>query len=65
MPQLYGDQRRLLQVLVNLAKNALQYTSRGSIKISVCFDEATDTLFVCVSDSGIGISQNQLPNLFK
>lgn len=33
LPFLYGDKERLTQVLINLIKNALKHTSRGSIEI--------------------------------
>ena len=38
LPFLYGDKERLTQVLINLIKNALKHTSRGSIKIQASFN---------------------------
>ena len=65
MAKMHGDQRRLIQVLINLVKNALQYTINGSIDIAVCYDNPSETLHVCVRDTGIGVKPEELPNLFK
>ena len=62
---MYGDQRRLIQVLLNLVKNALQHTIYGTIDIVVCYDESREILHVCVKDTGVGVKQEDLPLLFK
>lgn len=53
---------RLRQILVNLAGNAVKFTDKGNIQLLVKPDGG-DILFQ-VTDSGIGIKQNQLMNLF-
>ena len=64
---LIGDPTRLGQVLINLAGNAVKFTERGEIVISVEI-ERMDTdrvvLSFIVRDTGIGMSQNQLGRLF-
>ena len=50
-----GDKRRLLQVLVNLVKNSLKYTSSGSITISISYDRWNQVLSASVRDTGIGL----------
>jgi len=69
---LVGDSFRLQQVLINLAGNALKFTSTGQIVVSVhrCEDPnetAGDAVRVriAVSDSGIGISEEQLERIFE
>ncbi len=65
--ELYGDKRRMLQILINLAINAIKYTPSGSVKVSVdsvSRDHIKGYLFT-VSDTGIGLSDTQLNNLFK
>ena len=62
---MHGDERRLIQVLINLVKNALQHTIHGTIDIVVCYDESSETLHVCVKDTGVGVKPEELPQLFK
>ncbi len=65
---LVGDAGRIRQVLVNLAGNAIKFTSRGHITIEVeCLGISSgDTLLkIKVSDTGIGIPQEALPLLFQ
>ncbi|MFM7784151.1 MAG: ATP-binding protein, partial [Gammaproteobacteria bacterium] len=65
--RLGGDVRRLRQVLLNLAGNAVKFTERGSVSLRVS-QTGLRSNEVClrfeVSDSGIGISQEDLGRLF-
>ncbi|MFG1245165.1 response regulator [Xanthobacter flavus] len=69
MPQgLVGDPLRLGQILVNLVGNAVKFTERGQISISVrCADRAGEKiqLRVDVRDSGIGMTREQTGRLFQ
>jgi len=58
-----GDELRLKQVLVNLLSNAVKFTEHGRITLAVTRD-AEQVLFA-VSDTGIGISPEQLTKLFQ
>ncbi len=65
---LKGDPLRLGQVLINLATNAVKFTDKGEIVISVELEEedgASITLRFCVRDTGIGMSKKQTANLFQ
>jgi PAS domain S-box-containing protein len=65
---LIGDPHRLEQVIVNLANNAVKFTDKGSIRIAaeaVAFHEGRVLLKVSVSDTGIGISKEQMNALFQ
>jgi two-component system, sensor histidine kinase and response regulator len=65
---LIGDPLRLGQILVNYATNAVKFTQRGQIHIHVQLAQATATEAVVrfeVSDSGIGLKEEQLPKLFQ
>lgn len=60
-----GDAFRLEQVLLNLAGNAVKFTQQGSVSIEVTADESSDTLRFSVTDTGIGLSADQVDRLFK
>ncbi len=65
---LYGDGMRLRQVLINLLGNAMKFTHRGEIYLGVSKIRALEANRVeigfQVKDTGIGIPQNKLPELF-
>ncbi len=63
-----GDPVRLRQILTNLVSNALKFTERGSITVVVTRKGETRTqheLRFEVRDTGIGISKDNLGNLFR
>ncbi|WP_159931220.1 7TM-DISM domain-containing protein [Oceanicoccus sp. KOV_DT_Chl] len=65
---LIGDQQRLIQVLNNLLSNAFKFTSQGNITLNCTCLETNDreqTIRFSVIDSGIGISEKDLENLFE
>jgi PAS domain S-box-containing protein len=67
-PVLMGDPFRLNQVLLNLINNAIKFTEKGSIDISCNLHRETATtqlLRIAVSDTGIGMEQNFVRNLFE
>lgn len=64
---LYGDDVRLKQIIVNLLTNAVKYTLQGQVCLEIMGDISGDevTLMVKVSDTGIGIKEEDLGKLFK
>jgi len=63
-----GDGTRLRQVLVNLVGNALKFTERGEVKVTVGAGEREAgmvELVFCVSDTGIGIPEDAQSRLFR
>ncbi|MDE5576247.1 MAG: HAMP domain-containing histidine kinase [Oscillospiraceae bacterium] len=59
-----GDESLLYQLWVNLISNAVRYTENGGeIKVSLSKDEAA--VKVSVSDSGIGITDEEMENVFR
>ncbi|WP_188925200.1 PAS domain S-box protein [Shewanella algicola] len=63
-----GDELRLRQVLLNLAGNAIKFTSQGHVIVGVHCHQLTQdevTLTITVSDSGIGISKEQADKIFQ
>lgn len=64
---LVGDSMRLLQVLMNLTGNALKFTPRGHVitRLSLLTRTPTHaTIRFAVSDTGIGIAENNLAHIF-
>lgn len=57
-----GDADRIKQVLVNILDNALKYTKQGG-KINVTADVADDKIKITISDTGCGISAEDLPHV--
>lgn len=63
-----ADRLRLRQVLFNLIENAIKFTDSGSVTINlICKDIDTEnlTLFINVSDTGCGISQDHIADIFN
>ena len=66
--RLVGDPLRLGQVLINLTNNAVKFTEQGEIVVAVDMVERADesvALRFSVSDTGIGMSEQQLAQLFQ
>jgi len=67
-PRLIGDSLRLQQVLINLAGNALKFTLQGQVVLRIATLGRTENsirLRMAVSDTGIGISPDQLEHIFE
>ncbi len=63
LPQITGDQDRLIQVVINLISNAVKFTDAGSIALAA-HAKGSD-LVVSVKDSGIGIAPADQPKVFE
>jgi signal transduction histidine kinase len=67
-PALMGDSLRLGQILVNLMSNAIKFTEQGEVvvraELEALHDDSVNVVF-SVSDSGIGMSEEQVSKLFR
>ena len=66
--KLYGDEKRILEILINLLGNAVKYTPKGSIKLTADYrktDEDHIVLQFFVTDTGIGIKETDRDKLFR
>jgi signal transduction histidine kinase/DNA-binding response OmpR family regulator len=63
IPQISGDQDRLIQVVINLISNAVKFTDSGSITCSA--HAKGSEIVVSVKDSGIGIAPVDQPKVFE
>ncbi|MFL0800542.1 MAG: two-component sensor histidine kinase [Agarilytica sp.] len=59
------DAVRLMQVLTNLVSNAIKYTESGSVTLGVEVDQVLDCVRLSVTDTGLGISEEDRVRLFK
>ena len=63
---LYGDEMKIRQCTLNLLTNAVKYTREGSVTVSFRFakkDDSSILLQVLVSDTGMGIREEDMPRL--
>lgn len=60
--QIMADDTRLRQILWNLISNAVKFTQKGGVKISVWYENGK--LFFSIQDSGIGISKEEQEKIF-
>lgn len=66
--QLYGDEVRIKQILINLLNNAVKYTSEGSVTLSIQCKKIKNgkaQVTYSVTDTGMGIKKESLPYLFR
>lgn len=63
-PTLFTDSQKLRQILLNLLSNAAKFTNEGDIRLSVDRD-GDDCLYFRVSDTGVGMSDDQLAKVFE
>jgi len=61
--EVYGDIRRVEQVLLNLLSNAIKFTEKGHIRVGC--ERQGDQILVRVMDTGIGIRATDMDKLFK
>ncbi len=63
--KMFGDEKRIKQIMMNLISNGIKYTEIGRISLNVDFDENTKMLFIEVMDTGIGITPKDQKKLFS
>ncbi|UCC86125.1 MAG: HAMP domain-containing histidine kinase [Anaerolineales bacterium] len=62
----WGDPQRVSQILVNLLSNAVKFTpDTGTITISARRSETADEAVIAVTDTGVGIPAERLPQVFE
>lgn len=62
--EVYGDSSILEQAFANLINNAIKYTPRGGT-VTLITEKQEDSVKVTVSDSGIGIPDEDIPHIFE
>ncbi|MCB0328530.1 MAG: PAS domain S-box protein [Bdellovibrionales bacterium] len=59
------DALRVKQVLINLVGNAIKFTEKGEVRLNVQYLRESNELLFIVKDTGIGLTKEQRPKLFK
>ena len=59
----YSDKNKIIAILINLIKNAIKFTERGSIKFG--YEKKGETLIFFVKDTGVGIDEEQKNIIFE
>lgn len=66
--QLFGDEVRIKQVLINLLNNAVKYTREGSVTLSIqckTVEQGLAQVSYSVADTGMGMRKESIPHLFS
>ncbi|MFV1498143.1 ATP-binding protein [Phaeobacter sp. JH20_02] len=63
--EVLGRPVALKKVLVNLVENALQFTTDGAVSIDVLRVRGSDTVEICIADTGAGIAEHDLDRIFE
>ncbi len=62
--RIMGDQNRLRQILFNLCGNAIKFTDKGGVSLSVDLDESNRLRFE-IRDTGVGMSEEECKRIFE
>ena len=64
LPMMRTDEGKVSQILRNLISNALKFTERGEVRVSVALDAPKEAVVFVVSDTGIGIADADQERIF-
>ena len=59
------DPMRLKQILINLCSNAIKFTDKGSVSLTVNYKAEDNSMRFLIKDSGIGMTDEHIKSLFK
>ena len=65
---LYGDDVRIEQIIINILNNAVKYTNQGSVSFNMGYEQVSEDqieLKVSITDTGIGIKEEDIEKLFS
>jgi signal transduction histidine kinase len=63
LPPIFADEEKLRQILINLLSNAAKFTERGTIRLHA--HASNGSVSIAVSDTGIGIPEEKLDQIFQ
>src|SRR5213594_3464994 len=65
LPSVETDRAKVKQVVINLLTNALKFTPEGWVKVAATYDRPSDRVVIAVSDTGIGIAEEDQARIFE
>jgi signal transduction histidine kinase len=65
LPEIVTDRQKVKQIVLNLLSNALKFTPEGSVAIRLEQDRDADEISIAVSDTGIGIAEENQKTIFE
>jgi PAS domain S-box-containing protein len=65
LPEITTDRQKVKQIVLNLLSNALKFTPQGSVAIRLQHDGEADEILIAVSDTGIGIAEENQKTIFE
>ncbi len=65
LPEITTDRQKVKQIVLNLLSNALKFTPQGSVAIQLQHDGETDEIPISVTDTGIGIAEENQKTIFE
>jgi signal transduction histidine kinase len=65
VPEIRTDRQKVKQIVLNLLSNALKFTPQGSVSIAIDYDTGEEEISVAVTDTGIGISEDNQRTIFE
>ena len=64
----YGDEKRIEQIILNILNNGVKFTEQGEVSLDIRFLAKEDDIYhlsFVIKDTGIGMSTDQIDNLFE
>jgi signal transduction histidine kinase len=65
VPEIRTDRQKVKQIVLNLLSNALKFTPQGSVAVHLEYDDAGEQISLAVTDTGIGISEENQKTIFE
>ncbi|MEM4638083.1 MAG: ATP-binding protein [Candidatus Woesearchaeota archaeon] len=65
IPNIFFDEMRFEEIIINLISNAVKFTEKGGITVNVEYNKTENFISIKISDTGIGIPEDKINKLFQ